>query len=117
VLAVRPGELVLHRSGPQQEWPGPLRLLVDLRLDRRVCGPDQLGPDLLVFYNEAYIRLLGGDKHPWGLGRLASKVWPHPWPASEQHSREVVRTGRAYHSDDQRLTINRHGCPQASFSR
>ena len=98
--------------GQRDTWPGLLRLVVDLCLDSDFPVQISWGPDLLVLYNEAYIPLLGADKHPWALGRPVSEVGPHPWPASEEHLREVMRTGRAYHSDDQQLIIDRHGYPE-----
>ena len=101
--------------GPRDSWPGLLRLLVDLCLDSEFPVQISWGPDLIVLYNDAYIPLLGAEKHPWAVGRPASEVGPHLWPASEQHLLEVMRTGRAYHSEDQRLIINRHGYPEEAY--
>jgi signal transduction histidine kinase/DNA-binding response OmpR family regulator len=98
--------------GPRDSWPALLRLVVDLCLDSEFPVQISWGPDLLVLYNEAYIPLLGAEKHPWALGRPASEVGPNLWPASEKQLREVMRTGRAYHSDDQQLIIDRHGYPE-----
>ena len=98
--------------GPRDTWPALLRLLVDLCLDSEFPVQIGWGPDLLMLYNKSYIPLLGADKHPWALGRPASEVGPHPWPATEEHLREVMQTGRAYHSDDQQLIIDRHGYPE-----
>jgi signal transduction histidine kinase/DNA-binding response OmpR family regulator len=98
--------------GPQDAWPALLRLVVDLCLDSDFPVQISWGPDLLLLYNEAYIPLLGAEKHPWALGRSASEVGPHLWPASEEHLHEVMRTGRAYHSDDQQLIIDRRGYPE-----
>ena len=95
--------------GPRDTWPALLNLMVDLCLDSDFPVQISWGPDLLVLYNDAYISLLGAEKHPWALGRPASEVGPDLWPASDQHSQEVMETGRAYHSDDQQLIINRHG--------
>jgi signal transduction histidine kinase/DNA-binding response OmpR family regulator len=101
--------------GSRDTWPGVLRLLVDLCLDSEFPVQISWGPDLVILYNDAYIPLLGAEKHPWALGRPASEVGPHLWPASEEHLREVMRTGRAYHSDDQQLIINRHGYPEEAY--
>jgi signal transduction histidine kinase/DNA-binding response OmpR family regulator len=101
--------------GLQDTWPALLRLLVDLCLDSEFPVQISWGPDLLVLYNDAYIPLLGADKHPWALGRPASEVGPHLWPASDEHLREVMETGRAYHSADQQLIINRHGYPEEAY--
>ena len=101
--------------GPRESWPALLRLLVDLCLDSEFPVQVSWGPDLLMLYNDAYIPLLGVEKHPWALGRPAREVGPHPWPASEERLREVMETGRAYHSGDQRLMINRHGYPEEAY--
>jgi signal transduction histidine kinase/DNA-binding response OmpR family regulator len=101
--------------GPRDSWPGLLRLVVDLCLDSEFPVQISWGPDLLVLYNDAYIPLLGAEKHPWALGRPASEVGWHLWPASEQELREVMETGRPYHSGDQRLIINRHGYPEEAY--
>ena len=101
--------------GPRDSWPALLRLLVDLCLDSEFPVQVSWGPDLLMLYNDAYIPLLGVEKHPWALGRPASEVGPHPWPASEERLREVMETGRAYHSGDQGLIINRHGYPEEAY--
>jgi signal transduction histidine kinase/DNA-binding response OmpR family regulator len=101
--------------GPQESWPGLLRLVVDLCLDSEFPVQISWGPDLLVLYNDAYIPLLGAEKHPWALGRPASEVGWHLWPANEQQLREVMETGRPYHSGDQRLIINRHGYPEEAY--
>ena len=98
--------------GAKEKWPSLLRLLVDLCLDSEFPVQISWGPHLLVLYNDAYIPLLGAEKHPWALGRPASEVGPPPWPASEEHVREVMQTGRAYHSEDQPLIIDRHGYPE-----
>ena len=101
--------------GPRDSWPGLLRLVVDLCLDSEFPVQISWGPDLLVLYNDAYIPLLGAEKHPWALGRPASEVGWHLWPANEQQLREVMETGRPYHSGDQRLIINRHGYPEEAY--
>ncbi len=101
--------------GPRDSWPALLRLLLDLCLDSEFPVQISWGPELLVLYNEAYIPLLGAEKHPWALGRPASEVGPHLWPGSEHHLREVMQTGRPYHSGDQRLIINRHGYPEEAY--
>jgi signal transduction histidine kinase/DNA-binding response OmpR family regulator len=100
--------------GPRETWPGRLRLLVDLCLDSEFPVQISWGPDLLVLYNDAYVPLLGADKHPWALGRPARELAPHLWPSEEQ-SREVMATGRAFHSADQQLIINRHGYPEEAY--
>jgi signal transduction histidine kinase/DNA-binding response OmpR family regulator len=101
--------------GSRDTWPALLRLLVDLCLDSEFPVQISWGPDLLILYNDAYIPLLGAEKHPWALGRPASEVGPHLWPASGEHLREVMQTGRAFHNEDQPLIIDRHGYPEEAY--
>jgi signal transduction histidine kinase/DNA-binding response OmpR family regulator len=101
--------------GPRETWPALLRLVVDLCLDSDFPVQISWGPELLVLYNDAYIPLLGAEKHPWALGRPAGEVGQQLWSASEQHQYEVMQTGRPYHSGDQRLIINRHGYPEEAY--
>ena len=102
--------------GPQETWPALLRLVADLCLDSDSPVLIGWGPDLLMLYNEAYIPLLGAEKHPWALGRPASEVKPRLWPAEEERVHEIMQTGRPYHLDDQLLIIERRAIPRRRTS-
>ena len=101
--------------GPQETWPALLRLVADLCLDSDAPVLIGWGPDLLMLYNEAYIPLLGAEKHPWALGRPASEVKPRLWPAEEERVHDIMQTGRPYHLDDQLLIIERRGYPEEAY--
>jgi len=101
--------------GPQETWPALLRLVADLCLDSDSPVLIGWGPDLLMLYNEAYIPLLGAEKHPWALGRPASEVKPRLWPAEEERVHDIMQTGRPYHLDDQLLIIERRGYPEEAY--
>ncbi len=101
--------------GPQETWPALLRLVADLCLDSDSPVLIGWGPDLLMLYNEAYIPLLGAEKHPWALGRPASEVQPRLWPAEEERVHDIMQTGRPYHLDDQLLIIERRGYPEEAY--
>ena len=101
--------------GPQEIWPALLRLVADLCLDSDSPVLIGWGPDLLMLYNEAYIPLLGAEKHPWALGRPASEVKPRLWPAEQERVHDVMQTGRPYHLDDQLLIIERRGYPEEAY--
>ena len=101
--------------GPQETWPALLRLVADLCLDSDAPVLIGWGPDLLMLYNEAYIPLLGAEKHPWALGRPASEVQPRLWPAEEERVHDIMQTGRPYHLDDQLLIIERRGYPEEAY--
>ena len=62
--------------GDPAGWAQSLRTAIRLMLN---CGhPIYIfwGPDLLCFYNDAYSRSLGPEKHPSILGARARDAWP-----------------------------------------
>ncbi len=70
--------------GEAAGWPPELRVALDLMLDARhpaLVGwraPAQAFDPALVFYNDAYARLLGQD-HPCALGQSLRDVLPDAW--------------------------------------
>ena len=54
-----------------------------------------LGPELIYFYNDAFIMLGGPARHPSALGRPVKEVWCEIWePVLERRFRETLSTGR-----------------------
>ncbi|MDP9430595.1 MAG: ATP-binding protein [Actinomycetota bacterium] len=72
------------------------------------------GPQLTVFYNDAYLPLLG-TKHPAALGRPASAVWAEAWNDLGPLAEQVLSGGDATFSQDQRLLLHRHGYLEETF--
>jgi len=101
--------------GPRESWPVALRVLVDTCLESEFPLQLAWGPDLLVVYNEAYIPLLGADKHPWALGRPAWQVWPDLFPRDTSTVQELLRAGGAVTRTDQGLIMDRHGYPEEAY--
>src|SRR6202000_2945714 len=65
------------------------------------------GPELLFFYNDAYLPLLG-NKHP-ALGRPGRQVWGEIWDIIGPMLDSVMHTGQATWSEDLLLPMDRHG--------
>ncbi|WP_349283116.1 ATP-binding protein (plasmid) [Polaromonas hydrogenivorans] len=61
--------------GPPTAWPGPLKTVIQLMLDCRRPSCLAWGPQLHLFYNDAYMEVLG-EKHPSALARPFWDVWP-----------------------------------------
>src|SRR5215213_8732560 len=59
------------------------------------------GKDLSVLYNDAYIPILGPQKHPMFLGRPAKEQWPEIWDVVGTAALHVISTGEATWSEDQ----------------
>lgn len=65
------------------------------------------GPNLVLFYNEAYAPFLGA-RHPWAMGQPLAVVWAEIWPDLEPLIRQVL-AGEATWSEDQHLLMTRNG--------
>ncbi len=64
--------------GPVATWPDVLLTSVNLLLGSRFPTLILWGQELTVFYNDAYLPLMG-DKHPFALGVSAREVWKEAW--------------------------------------
>jgi signal transduction histidine kinase/FixJ family two-component response regulator len=97
--------------GPRDSWPAVVQLMVNTCLDSEFPIQLAFGPELVVIYNDAFVPLLGSEKHPWALGRTVGEIWPE----NEHLIREVITTGQAWHNADQRVILDRHGYPEEAY--
>ena len=89
--------------GPLETWPSSLKTMIGVMLGSRFPMMLGWGPDLLEFYNDAYVPVLGG-KHPASLGcsgarrlvgdlgrrRPADAQRPLRWPGVVARARAAV---------------------------
>jgi PAS domain S-box-containing protein len=61
--------------GPIESWPPGLRAAVEMMLGCAFPSTLQWGPDLLLFYNDAYVSLIE-SRHPVALGRPILETFP-----------------------------------------
>jgi two-component sensor histidine kinase len=66
------------------------------------------GPNLIMFYNDAWQPILGETKHPGGLGRPGRDSWPETWPIVGQQFERALQ-GVASWSEDLLLASDRRG--------
>jgi hypothetical protein len=93
--------------GPQADWPPALSSCVLHILWSAFPNLILWGPDLLVFYNDADLDLIG-DGNVAALGLPAREVSPRIWAlVSPVYSR--VLAGETFSHDDAELTITRKG--------
>ena len=59
--------------GPPEAWPQTLKTCLRILLASRQPMWVWWGPELINFYNDAYLPIMGG-KHPGALGRPAREV-------------------------------------------
>ena len=95
--------------GPPEAWPRPLKTAVRLILNTGHPMYIWWGPDLLCFYNDAYRRTLGPERHPGSLGQPGREVWAEIWHLIG-HQVDYVMAGRGSTWDENRpVPITRFG--------
>ena len=94
--------------GAPETWPQALRSAVQICLNMPIVGAVHWGPDLCIFYNDAYAPALA-ERHPWALGRPFSAVWADIWDILGPQIASVIETGRGFSTEHQLLKMNRNG--------
>ena len=100
--------------GPAHGWPQSLQTALSICLSSRFPMHVWWGPELTVFYNDAYVPAMG-DKHPDALGRRASRVWAEAWSELGPMAESVLAGEGATFSEDQLLFLRRHGYLEETY--
>src|ERR1700722_2682691 len=97
--------------GSPDSWPQSLktvgRILLTSRYQMWMCW----GPELTMFYNDAYGPTLG-VKHAWALGASAREVWKEIWPDIGPRIERVLRRGEAAGGEGRLPLLGRSGFPE-----
>lgn len=100
--------------GPVSTWPQSLRTAVRIMLDSRYQMWMAWGPELHVFYNDAYRPTLGA-KHPQALGMPTRELWAEVWDEIRGRIEQVLRTGEATWDEGLQLLLERQGFPEETY--
>ncbi len=100
--------------GPVEGWPQSLRTAVGICLSSRYPMVIWWGPELVLLYNDAWVPILGPEKHP-ALGRPGATVWPEMWHIIGAQLHSVLETGEATFSNDQLLPAMRFGYLEEAY--
>jgi PAS domain S-box-containing protein len=100
--------------GPMERWPSPLKSALSILLASRFPMFVWWGEERIVFYNDAYIPLIG-DKHPGHLGARAYEDWAEIWEVIGALDDQVFRLERAIGSQHLLLIMHRHGYPEETY--
>ena len=95
--------------GPPESWPQSLRVSVRLLLN---TGHPMLiwwGPELIQFYNDAYRRTMGPERHPSALGQRASECWAEIWDVIGPQIDYVMAGKGSTWDEDRLIPVTRHG--------
>jgi hypothetical protein len=73
------------------------------------------GPENTFLYNDAYIDVLGIDKHPWALGKPAAIVWEEIWDFCGPLSDKVYNESKPSSVTDSELFMKRGDFLEETF--
>jgi two-component sensor histidine kinase len=111
--AIRAFNWAATSLGPPESWPRPLRTCLSIMLASRQPMWVWWGPELLNFYNDAYLPIIGG-KHPGALGQPARKVWSEIWDQIKDRI-HAAQAGEASYSEAEMLIMRRNGYPEETY--
>jgi signal transduction histidine kinase/CheY-like chemotaxis protein len=92
-----------------QTWPQGLRTALRVLLTTQHPVFIFWGADHICFYNDAYSRSLGPEKHPAMLGAPGRDWWGEIWPIIGPQIDQVLHGGAATWHENQLVPIIRHG--------
>jgi signal transduction histidine kinase len=95
--------------GAPRLWPQSLRTAVRILLNTNHPMLLYWGPELIQFYNDAYSRTLGTERHPSALGARGPDCWAEIWPVIGPEIEQVMTGGSATWHEDQLVTVTRNG--------
>lgn len=95
--------------GPVEHWPQSLRTAVQIVLSSPFPMCLWWGPELIQFYNDAYLPSLGSERHPGALGARACECWSEVWPTIAPQIEQVMTRGEPTWNENYLLPITRNG--------
>ena len=100
--------------GNPETWPQPLQHMVRVMLDNPFGMYISWGTDYTQIYNDAFISILGQDKHPQALGNTSkvtfSEIWQTIGPMFER-----VLTGEVVRLTDFMVPLQRNGKTEVCY--
>jgi signal transduction histidine kinase/CheY-like chemotaxis protein len=95
--------------GPPEDWSQGLKTAVRLLLSTGHPMFIWWGPDLIQFYNDAYRRSIGPERHPSAIGQPGRECWAEIWDIIGPQIEQVM-AGRGHTWNENHLVpITRHG--------
>jgi two-component sensor histidine kinase len=99
--------------GPPEFWPQALKLCLRIMLASRQPMWVWWGPQLINFYNDAYLPIIGA-RHPGALGCPARAVWPEIWDQIRFRI-DAAMAGESSYAEGELLVMERNGYPEETY--
>ncbi|CAA9312795.1 MAG: hypothetical protein AVDCRST_MAG71-861 [uncultured Lysobacter sp.] len=100
--------------GPVDAWPEALRAALGICMNSRFPMFVWWGEQLINFYNDAYIPILG-QRHPDAFGRPAPEVWSEIWDVIGRQADAVMTRGEATWNERVLLVMERNGFAEETY--
>ena len=102
--------------GPAQQWPESWRNAVRIILDSSFPTALAFGPELIYFYNDAFIPVGGPARHPAALGLPVPVAWREIWTQIlEPRFAFTLTTGEPTGEEDLLMPLQRSGYLEETF--
>jgi PAS domain S-box-containing protein len=95
--------------GPVEDWPASLKTTVGTIIHSRHPMFLWWGPELIQFYNDAYIPSFGVGRHPEAMGQRGAECWGEIWPIIGPQIDDVMLRGKPTWHEDHLVPISRNG--------
>lgn len=95
--------------GAPHTWPQSLRTTLGIIMNSRHPMFLWWGPELVQFYNDAYLPSFGRGKHPAAMGQRGIECWQEIWPIIYPQIEDVMLRGKASWNENQLVPIYRNG--------
>jgi two-component sensor histidine kinase len=95
--------------GAPETWPQSLRVTVRLVLNSGHPMFIWWGPDLIQFYNDAYRKTMGPERHPSALGARGRECWAEIWDIIGPQIDYVMAGKGSTWNVDHFVPVTRHG--------
>jgi len=100
--------------GTPSTWPQSLKTVLHIMLTSRYPMWMAWGPELVFFYNDAYLPTLG-EKHPGALGSSMREVWRELWPTIGTGIERVIELGEPFSEEAMPLFFDRGGYSEETY--
>ena len=95
--------------GSPKDWPQVLKVSIRLLLSTGHPMFIWWGPKLIQFYNDAYRRSLGVERHPSALGQRGHDCWAEIWPLISPQIDQVLAGDGYTWNENQLVPTTRNG--------
>ena len=95
--------------GAPDTWPSTLKTMVRVLLSSNHPMFIWWGDDLIQFYNDAYSRTMGPERHPSALGAPGRECWKEAWHLIGPDIERVMAGGGSAWYEDRLVPLTRHG--------